>query len=152
MDDFLKMLLETPLAVLSLFFFLRLMGNKEMRQSTPMEFGYVVLMVSIAWDLLLEPQYSFPHMLLMMSVLSLTFYLIDWITYKSAFLEALFMGEPKEIIRAGKVNEEVLKQERMSRRELEYKLRSKGFFELENIEIAYLEVDGEITVKRKESR
>lgn len=149
MDDFTKTLLETPLAVISLFFFLRLMGNKEMRQSTPMEFSYVVLLASIAWDLVLDPAYSFPHILLLMSVLSLTIYLIDWITYKSPFLEMLFMGEPKVIIREGKVNEEVLQQERMSRQELAAKLRSKGVFEIEHIEIAYLEVDGEISVKRK---
>ncbi len=126
------------------------MGNKELQQSTPIEFACVVLLTNISWDLIISGQYSIPHMLLMMSVLVIVIYIIDWLTFKFSLSEKLFFGEPEIIVRNGKMDEDVMKKNRISHKELAAKLRAKSVFDIKEVEVAILEISGDLSVKKKE--
>lgn len=145
-----KILLQLPIAILCLFFFLRIMGNKEMQQSTPIEVACVVLLASMAWDVIFGGQYIIPHMILMMVVLVIVIYLIDWLTYKFSLSEKLFFGEPEVIVQDGRALIDVMEKNRISHKELAAKLRAKGVFDIKEVEVAVLEISGDLSVKKKE--
>lgn len=149
MDPFEKLLITFPISLVLIFFFLRLVGNKELQQSTPIEFSFMVLLVSIGWDMTLGA-YPMLQTLIIMGLLSVLIYLFDWVTFRSKKAEKVMVGEPVVLIKNGEVDEETLTKERMSLDELKTRLRLKGVFSIEKVEICYLEFTGEISVKTKE--
>ncbi|NEU30600.1 hypothetical protein GN156_07355 [bacterium LRH843] len=66
MSEFMKLLLEMVVVVAYLIFFIRLMGRKE-KQTTPTDLMYIVLLMSISWDMVLEPQYNVLHIFVTLS-------------------------------------------------------------------------------------
>lgn len=149
MLDFIVLFFKLFGSIIILLFLFRMMGNKELAQSTPMDFVYMVLMISIAWDTSLEPKYNILETILLMIGVSIVIYTIDVLTSKYPRIERTVVGKPKILICNGKINELLLKEERMSKNELLTKLRLKDVFDVEEVEICYLEFSGEISVKKK---
>ncbi|MFC7686315.1 DUF421 domain-containing protein [Ureibacillus sp. GCM10028918] len=144
-----QILIEFPLILIVTFFIFRLMGNKELNQSTPIDFAFMVLMTSIGWDLTITQDFPLWFTLVLIIVLVTMIYLFDLITSKSDKAEKLIIGEPLLLIENGEIIEESLKKERLAETELLALLRLKGFFSLEEIEQCYLEFNGDISVKPK---
>lgn len=144
---FTHLLIEFPIVLLLMLGLFRLMGNKEFQQSTPLDFAFVVLLASITWDMTLTPDFNLWQTFLMMVILCIIIYAFDWFTTKSRKAEKLIVGEPMVLVRYGQINEPMLKKARISKAELKARLRLKGIFSLEEVEICYLEFNGEISVK-----
>lgn len=152
MKDFLNILIELPIAFLFLVIVLRVMGNKELKQATPIDFSFMVLSISIVWDMSLTPDYEVWQTCAMLVVVALMIFLIDKLTQKSHETEKILIGEPILLIENGEIKKEAMEKERMSIQELEFRLRLEGYFEIDHIELCYLEFNGEISVKKKEER
>ena len=58
-------------------------------------------------------------------------------------------GQPSLLIYRGKIDEKILRKERLTLNELEEKLRSNNVFNLGDVEYAILETNGEVTVIQK---
>lgn len=125
------------------------MGMKELAQATAIDFVFAVLAASVVWDMALEPKYSIWHIIVILTILVAIMYTIDWLAMKYKPAEKYMIGKPKMIIKDGQVDQKCLNEERMSIEELESRLRSKGVFEIERVEVAYLELTGEISVKER---
>jgi uncharacterized membrane protein YcaP (DUF421 family) len=149
MEEMSQILVEFPLVLILTFVVFRLMGNKELNQSTPIDFAFMILMTSIGWDVTLTQDYPLWFTLVLIILLVVMIYLFDWITSKSKKAEKIIIGEPLLLIERGEIIEKALKKERMSEVELMALLRLKGFFSLEDVELCYLEYNGDISVKQK---
>jgi uncharacterized membrane protein YcaP (DUF421 family) len=149
MEEMSQILVEFPLVLILTFVVFRLMGNKELNQSTPIDFAFMILMTSIGWDVTLTQNYPLWFTLVLIILLVVMIYLFDWITSKSKKAEKIIIGEPLLLIERGEIIEKALKKERMSEVELMALLRLKGFFSLEDVELCYLEYNGDISVKQK---
>jgi uncharacterized membrane protein YcaP (DUF421 family) len=149
MEEMSQILVEFPLVLILMFVVFRLMGNKELNQSTPIDFAFMILMTSIGWDVTLTQDYPLWFTLVLIILLVVMIYLFDWITSKSKKAEKIIIGEPLLLIERGEIIEKALKKERMSEVELMALLRLKGFFLLEDVELCYLEFNGDISVKQK---
>lgn len=152
MSDYLYFLGELLVNFMYVFLFIRLMGKKELNQATPLDFGYMVILTSIAWDMTLESQYNLIHSFIAMSLISAVIALIDWITYKYQVIDNIFLGKPKTVIENGKMDREILKDQRLSENELNMMLREKGIFDINHVEIAILEIDGKLSIKKEEDK
>lgn len=150
MDKMTQILVEFPFVLFLMFVVFRFMGNKELNQSTPIDFAFMVLMTSIGWDVTLNQDYPLWFTIVLFILLVATIYLFDWITTKSKKAEKMFIGEPLLLIEHGEIHKEALNKERMSEDELRALLRLKGFFVLEEVEQCYLEFNGDISVKQKQ--
>jgi uncharacterized membrane protein YcaP (DUF421 family) len=149
MEEMSQILVEFPLVLILMFVVFRLMGNKELNQSTPIDFAFMILMTSIGWDVTLTQDYPLWFTLVLIILLVVMIYLFDWITSKSKKAEKIIIGEPLLLIERGEIIEKALKKERISEVELMALLRLKGFFLLEDVELCYLEFNGDISVKQK---
>lgn len=140
---------EILVLLLFFFFYIRLIGRKELREASPIDFAYMVLLVNVGWDMLLESQYNLIHIFFALFILTVFYMLIDWLTFRYKILEKIFIGKPMTIIENGVMNKELLKKERISDEELKAMLRQNGAFDVSEIETAILEVDGAVSVKIK---
>lgn len=70
MTEFLSLVLKLPVVLIFLTFFIRLMGKKELKQNTPIDLVYLVLLVTVGWDMLLESKYTVLHIFVALSVLT----------------------------------------------------------------------------------
>ncbi|QCR32451.1 DUF421 domain-containing protein [Lysinibacillus sp. SGAir0095] len=150
MEEMSQILVEFPLVLFLMFIVFRLMGSKELNQSTPIDFAFMVLLTSIGWDVTISQDFPLWFTFVLIILLVAMIYLFDLITSKSKRAEKIIIGEPLLLIEDGEIVEKALKKVRLSEDELLALLRLKGFFLLENIELCYLEFNGDISVKPKE--
>jgi uncharacterized membrane protein YcaP (DUF421 family) len=76
-------------------------------------------------------------------------HLIDWITFRSSWLQRLLEPAPLLLIDRGRVLWRHLRLELVSEQELRSKLRAHGVADWAEVEKAYLEPDGQVTVIKR---
>jgi uncharacterized membrane protein YcaP (DUF421 family) len=79
-------------------------------------------------------------------------YLLDWASFHFPKVRRLVEPPPLALIRDGKLQRKAMRQELISSSEIETKLREHGVEKIEDIKIAYLEDDGEISVLRRDGQ
>ncbi len=76
--------------------------------------------------------------------------LVDWLTYRSPRLQKILEPPPLLLVQNGRVLWHHLRHEFMSEQDLQTKLREHGVTDPREVEKAYMEADGQVTViKRK---
>jgi uncharacterized membrane protein YcaP (DUF421 family) len=78
--------------------------------------------------------------------------LIDWLTFRVAALERLLQPPPLLLIRDGRILWRNLRVEFVSEQELLSQLRQRGIADPSEVQRAYLESDGEVSVTRRQPR
>lgn len=76
-------------------------------------------------------------------------YLINALSYRFKFINQLFSTPPLQIIRNGRLLHRNLRREQLTREELLSHLREEGIDKIEDVKIAYVEEEGNITVVGK---
>jgi uncharacterized membrane protein YcaP (DUF421 family) len=79
-------------------------------------------------------------------------YLLDLMSFHFPAIRRLVEPPPLALIRDGKLQRKAMRQELISSSELETKLREHGIEKLDDIKVAYLEDDGEISVLRRDGQ
>jgi uncharacterized membrane protein YcaP (DUF421 family) len=75
--------------------------------------------------------------------------LIDWLTFRSEWLQKVLEPPPLLLIDNGRVLHRHLRQEFMSEADLKTKLREHGVRDAHEVDKAYMEPDGQVTVLKK---
>jgi uncharacterized membrane protein YcaP (DUF421 family) len=73
-------------------------------------------------------------------------YLIDWASFKFAFIRRMISAPPLQLIAGGKLLRSNLRRELISEAELWIKLREEGIENLTEVKAAFMESDGNISV------
>jgi uncharacterized membrane protein YcaP (DUF421 family) len=79
-------------------------------------------------------------------------YVLDWMSFHFPGLRRLIQPPPLAVIRNGKLQRKAMRRELITAEELHSKLREQGIENLDEIKIACLEEDGEISVLRYENQ
>lgn len=148
--EVLSFLLKAVVSVVLLVLYYRFMGRKELAQVTALDLAYVIILSDVFSTGIIDEAVKWHDIAYKSFLWILIIYLIEKVTYRSRKLSQWMNGEPQVVIHKGEVNEMVLQKERISEEELEAKMRILGYFTYEDIDIAYLEVNGEISVKKAE--
>ena len=74
---------------------------------------------------------------------------IDWLTYVSPMLQKVLEPPPLLLIHRGRLMRRHLRHELVNEEELKAKLREHGVTEYAEVEKAYMETDGQVTVIRR---
>ena len=83
MEEMSQILVEFPLVLFLMFIVFRLMGSKELNQSTPIDFAFMVLLTSIGWDVTISQDFPLWFTFVLIILLVAMIYLFDLITSKS---------------------------------------------------------------------
>ncbi len=128
---------------------MRLMGKREIGQLQPFELAISIMIADLASVPMTELGIPITNGIIPILGLLIMHMLISIINMKSLKMRTIMSGQPSLLIYRGKIDEKVLKKERLTLNELEEKLRSNNVFNLGDVEYAILETNGEVTVIQK---
>lgn len=142
-------LTRTIVAFMVMLIAARIMGKKTVAELTSFDFVAVVAVGSIAAGIAFHLERNPYNVILSLLTYSGIAFLTGLITLKIRPARKLLSGEPTEIICNGKLLEENLEQVRYNLDNLNSALRQKGIFNIEQVEFAMVEPNGELSVQKK---
>lgn len=132
----------------------RVIGKRGMKQLTPFEYIIVIALGSATGDPMFYPSVPLLHGVAVITLIVLLEKGIASIAQKSPYMEKQIESTPTMLIRKGKVRIKALKNSSLTKNELYMQLRMQKVRYLDEVDYAYLETSGSISVffnkKRKE--
>ena len=113
------------------------------------DFLFVVLLGDAAQNGMIGEATSATDAIVLISTLVFWNVLIDWATWRFAFVERLFAARRLCLVKNGRLNRRNMRREFISDAELMSKVREQGLEDLSGVKLMYLESDGEISLIRK---
>lgn len=128
---------------------MRLMGKREIGQLQPFELAISIMIADLASVPMTELGIPITNGIIPILGLLVMHMIISVLNMKSISMRKIMSGKPSLLIYRGKIEEKVLKKERITVNELQERLRSNNVFNLADVEYAILETNGEVTVVQK---
>lgn len=128
---------------------MRLMGKREIGQLQPFELAISIMIADLASVPMSELGIPITSGIIPILGLLVMHMLISILNMKSINIRKIMSGQPSLLIYRGKIDEKVLKKERITINELQERLRVDNIFNLADVEYAILETNGELTVIQK---
>lgn len=149
MPDWLNVVFRSIFALLYMFLLTKLIGKRQIRQLTFIEYivGMTVGSIAAFWATEMDgPVY---HSVIAMTIFALAPVLMQWLSLKSKLIRNFVEGNATILIKDGKILEDNLKQERLTTEDLMEHLRFKNIFKVADVEFAVMETTGELNVLLK---
>lgn len=148
--------LEIALRVFLIYSFavivLRYMGKRGRRQMTPFEFVLIIALGTATGDAMLYPEVPILYAWLIILAIVALDRLLTFAQTRSRTAFAFLEGTPALMVRDGRIIDENLQAENISRDELMAMLREQQVGDTGQVHYAYLETTGQLgLVKRPES-
>ena len=128
---------------------MRLMGKREIGQLQPFELAITIMMADLAAVPMSELGIPLTSGIIPILALLVIYMLISVFNMKSINFRKIISGQPAILIYRGKIDEKILKKERITINELQERLRGENVFNLADVEYAILETNGQVTVIQK---
>ena len=140
--------IRTIVLYLLLIFGIRLMGKRQIGQMEAPEFVVTMLVANLASIPMQDGGIPlFSGIVPILTVLGLEL-VLSGVIMRSIFVRRLFCGKPVILIREGKILQENLRRTRVTLDELMGHLRQKDVLQIETVQYAILETDGNLSVFR----
>jgi uncharacterized membrane protein YcaP (DUF421 family) len=135
----------------------RLVGKKELAQLSVIDLVFILLISNVVQNAMTGPDTSLMGGLIAATALFLANYLLKWALFKFGKFEKILEGEALVLVYKGNPNEKNLKKSKITNEELEATIREHGAKSIDDVDLAMLETDGNISVlsddfKHKTSR
>ncbi|MDS0528214.1 DUF421 domain-containing protein [Clostridium sp. SHJSY1] len=128
---------------------MRIMGKRQIGELQPYEF-VITIMISDLASLPMQDT-RFPLLLGVIPIITLLFMktLLSLFELKSQFVRRFIDGEPCILVYNSKINYQGLKKQQINIDELMEEIRLAGYFDLEEIQYAVLENNGQLSILSK---
>lgn len=151
-DKMLKVIVRTVLMYIFVSIGVRLMGKRQIGDMQPTELVVTLLISEIAAIPLQDVSQPVTIGLVAIFMLVLLEILASVIILKNLRLRRIFSGKSISIIKNGVIDQRAMRNVRMTVFDLVEMLRMQGIFELDDVESAILEVNGNLSVRQKPDR
>jgi uncharacterized membrane protein YcaP (DUF421 family) len=141
-----EILLRTVIAFIGLLFWARLIGKKLISHFTFFDFVAGVTFGSIGGNLIFNKNVSLFTGLIGLTLFSTLVLLSEYISLKSLEGRKILDSEPQVLIKDGQILMENMKKARLTIDELLMLLRKKDVFYMDEIEFAFFETDGSLSI------
>ncbi|TXC92961.1 DUF421 domain-containing protein [Metabacillus litoralis] len=139
-------------AFLTLLIVTRIIGRKEISQMTFFNFISAIALGSLGANVAVNSNLSLLNGILSIVGWGLITIVIGLVDIKSKKARVMIEGEPIIVIKNGQIMEQKLRQLRMDTEELISMVRKKNVFSLKDVDYAIMEVDGQLSVMKKEQK
>lgn len=129
---------------------LRFMGKRGMGQLTPFEFAIIVALGSAVGDPMFYGEVPLVHTMLVIAIVVGLHRILTMITLNNDVMEKFVEGQTSMLVLQGRINCEQLRREKLSQEELFELLRPEGISHLGEVQYAFLEPSGKLSVIRSE--
>ncbi len=149
---FLEVVARIGLIFLILLLVLRMLGKRGQNNLSPMQQMLMIALGSAAGDAMLYPTVALGYAaLVLIGVTAITLGLEN-ISKRVRWARDYLETRPTVLVHKGVVDDDALFRERTTRRELHAALRVQGARDISQVEVAVLEVSGEISVILNDER
>lgn len=149
MNEGLVVAVRSVIGFFSLLIFTRIIGKEQISQLTFFDYVLGITIGSIAASLTTDlSSRAWPHWIGLLSWAALG-YLMELITLKWRYAAKYLEGEPTIVIMNGKIMEKSLKKMKYRVSDIMALLRNRGVFDLNQVDFAIIEPNGQISVLKK---
>ena len=149
MSDFLNICFRTILVLIILFFITKMMGKKQISELNFFDYVVGITIGSIAADISLDIEKNMIAGIAALFIYGFISY-ISFVSIKSILARRFFIGVPTVLVEKGKIIESGLKKSKIDVNDLLMEARENGYFNLDEIDYALMEVNGNISFLPKE--
>lgn len=135
-----------------LFIIAKLLGKKQIAELDFIDYVTGISIGSIAADMACNCEYPFYLYIIAMAIFFIFDFFITFFARKQNWLKRFLRGTPLVIIYKGEINFHALKKSKIDIYDLLVLARSKGYFDLSEIEYAILETNGELSILAKDAK
>lgn len=136
---------RTLVVYLALLALLRLFGKRELGQMAPFDLVVILLIANAVQNAMVGPDSSLTGGLVAALALLCANWTVNRLTLRSMRLHSLVIGMPVVLISQGQYIDINLEKEGLTREEVMTAMREHGVRQIEDVELAVLEVDGMIS-------
>ncbi len=129
-----------------LIVFMRLMGKRQLGQLEPSELVVTILISEVASTPIADPNRPLYCGIVPVFVLFLLELVMSLVMARSVRLRTLLAGKPSLLIAHGRIDQRQMRKNRFTPDELAEALRSQGALDLNQVQYAILETDGQLNV------
>jgi len=129
-----------------LLVFLRLTGKRQTGQTAPFDLVLLLILSNAVQNSMNAGDNSLVGGLISAATLIGCHVVLAQLTFRFAWMERLIDGSPQVLVQQGQVNADLMRQELLSKDDLEAALRASGCLHLHEVERATIETNGQITV------
>lgn len=130
---------------------LRLSGMRQAGQFSPFDLVLLLLLANAVQNAINAGDNSLVGGLISAGVLVGLNYVVSLLAFQSQQVERLVEGEPQVLVHDGRILEAAMRRNLISQRELDEALREAGCLHAADARMAVLEVDGAISVIRRDA-
>ena len=142
--------IEIPIAgiitYIAVVLVLRLSGKRTLSKWNSFDFVVTIALGSILASALVSTKDTFGKSILAFAILVLFQFIITWISVRSSIIQKLIKSEPSLLLYRGKMQHEVMKEQRITEGEILAALRASGVSAIEDADAVVLETDGSFSV------
>ncbi|MDN5375568.1 MAG: hypothetical protein PWQ39_608 [Thermacetogenium sp.] len=148
---YLQMALRAVIAFLAILLIARILEKEHVGELSLYEYLTGIAIGVIAGRIATTLQNPLPLLLALFVFAALT-YLVRYFTLKSRAVRKLLAGEPAIVIQNGKIMERTMRRMHYSTDDLLMQLRTKGVFNISDVEFAVVEPNGRLSVLLKSQK
>ena len=131
---------------------MRLMGKRQIGQLQPFELAVTILIADLVAIPMQDRGLALINGIIPVLTLLIAQTTISYLALKSKKLRSLICGKPTIMVENGKIDWENFRKNLYNLDDLQEQLRTKGFFDLQEVEFALLETNGSLSVLPKANR
>lgn len=150
MNNLINVSFRSFLILVILFFITKLLGKKQISQLSLFDYAVGISIGSIAADISLDIEKNLLAGIISLLIYGLMAYIISKVTIKNIYLRRFFIGVPTVLVENSKIIESGLKKVKLDVNELLAEARIQGYFNLDEINYAIMEINGNISFLPKE--
>ncbi len=146
-----NLIIRLVIAFISLLILTRMMGRKELSQMTFFNFVSAISIGTLGASLAIDSSLSIRNGILALILWSAFTIALGYLDIKSKKFREGIEGQPLILIKRGMIMESELRKARLDVDALNSLLRQKDVFSISDVDYAIFEIDGKLSVLKKES-
>lgn len=149
-NNYLRIIFSTLVIYLFIVVAIRLFGKKELAQLSVVDMVFILLISNAVQNAMVGPDSTLSGGLVAASTLFIMNYIFKYLQYKFPKFGKVVEGDAIMLVYKGKVIEKHLEKARITQDELMEAIREHGVPTVKEVDLAILEVDGNISVLSNE--
>lgn len=145
-NEYLNIIISSVAVYLFIIIAIRITGRRELSQLSVIDLVFILLISNAVQNAMVGPNTTLWGGLLAASVLFVVNFVLKQLIYRFSGISRLLQGEEIMLIYNGVVNKKNLQRACLSMEEVEEAVREHGVAGIKDVNLAVLEVDGNISV------
>jgi uncharacterized membrane protein YcaP (DUF421 family) len=125
---------------------MRLMGKRQIGELQPFELVITIMISDLASLPMQDTRIPLIHGVIPIITLLFLEIIISVLQLKSETARLIISGKPSILINKGKIDIDIMRAQRLNLNDLIQEIRLKGYYNLEDIEFAILETNGQLSI------